>query len=91
MVNNTYIVVIEVKDNNRKVVLKDKVRQEYRNLCSICDNCWGIKTSDTHVEIRENLSKYIGEDDILFVIRSGIAAAWRNIYTEDSIWLKENL
>ena len=87
----TYIVAFEVTNENRKENLKTKLR-EYGTYCPINDNCWAIVSGNSPVQIRDNLNLSLINSDRLFVIRSGIAAAWQNVYSDDnSKWLKERL
>ena len=88
---NTYIVAFEVFNDDRKENLKTKLR-EYGTYCPINDNCWAIVSEDTAIQIRDNLNLSLVASDRIFVIRSGVIAAWRNVYSDDnSKWLKERL
>ena len=88
---NTYIVAFEVLNDERKENLKTKLR-EYGTYCPINDNCWAIVSEDTAIQIRNNLNSSLNASDRIFVIRSGVTAAWRNVYgDENSKWLKERL
>jgi hypothetical protein len=59
--------------------------------CPINKYCWAVMTDKTAPELRDYLSS-AAPSARLFVIRSGVAAAWRNPYsTTNSDWLKKNL
>ncbi len=87
----TYIVTFEVSDASKQNQLKEKLKQ-YSGYCPIHDNCWAVISDQSAVQIRDFLNKDISESDRIFVIRSGIEAAWTNPYnTKNSEWLKEKL
>ena len=87
----TYIVTFEVSDVSRKSNLKEKLKT-YSTFCPIHDNCWVIVSDQNAVQIRDFLSKDLSVLERIFVIRSGIEAAWTNPYSpENSEWLKERL
>ena len=88
---STYIVAFEVDDATRKYNLKEKLKT-YGTYCPINDNCWAIVSEKTPVQIRDHLNEALINSDRIFVIRSGIYAAWRNAYGEkNDEWLKERL
>ena len=86
-----YIVTFEVADPNRKGQLKDKLKG-YGTFCPINENCWAIVTSERATQIRDKLIEFVQPSDKLFVIKSGVEAAWRNVYgPKNTDWLKEYL
>lgn len=86
-----YIVTFELSDASKKSDLKAKLKQ-YSGYCPIHDNCWAVVSDHSAVQIRDFLYKDLCESDRIFVIRSGIEAAWTNPYSIDnSEWLKERL
>ena len=65
---------------------------EYGTYCPINDNCWAIVSDCTPVQVRDKLDQSLSDSDRIFVIRSGTAAAWRNVFGEKNTkWLKEYL
>lgn len=87
----TYIVTFEVSDVSIKNDLKEKLKG-YGTFCPIHDNCWAIVSDQSAVQIRDFLNEDLSVSDRVFVIRSGIEAAWTNPYSaEHSEWLKEKL
>jgi len=86
-----YIVAFEVANTTNKANLKERLKQ-YGSYCPINDNCWAIVTNQTAVQVRDTLTASIQNDDKMFVIKSGVEAAWRNAYgPENTNWLKEKL
>ena len=56
------------------------------------DSTWFVKTNLTHVELRDELAKYLDKNDKLLVVNvTGDAAAWRGFSKEAGQWLKDNL
>ena len=86
-----YIITFEVKDATRLANLKEKI-QSYKVYCPIHDNCWAIITENSAVQIRDYLNIAIAPMDRVFVIKSGVEAAWNDSYgTENADWLKAQL
>lgn len=86
-----YIVDFEIKDSAVKTSVKEKLKT-YGTYCPISNNCWAIVTSNSAVQIRDNISPLLGPQDRIFVVRSGSEAAWKNSYSvKHSEWLKEKL
>ena len=87
----TYIVTFEVNDDLKKNQIKEKLKQ-YSGYCPIHDSCWAIISDQSAVQILNFLSTDLPASERIFVIRSGIEAAWTNPYsTNNSEWLKERL
>ena len=87
----TYIVTFEVDDDLKKNQIKEKLKQ-YSGYCPIHDNCWAVISDQSTVQIRDFLNKDLSASDRIFVIRSGVDAAWTNPYSiKNSEWLKERL
>lgn len=87
----TYIVTFEVNDSLRKSALTEKLKA-YGTYCPIHGNCWAIQSNNTAAQVREFLDQALNSSDRIFVIRTGVNAAWRNTYDEkNSKWLKERL
>ena len=66
--------------------------QKYSKWGRISKSVWAVVPQQgiTAAMIRDNLAKFIDKDDRLFVIKSGVEAAWRNSMCDNG-WLKENL
>jgi len=86
-----YIVTFEVADAARKAALKERLKA-YGTFCPINANCWAIVTDRSAAQIRDDLMVTIPTTDKIFVVKSGVEAAWRNAYGQkNSDWLKEHL
>lgn len=86
-----YIITFEVPDPTRRNNLKERLKL-YGTYCPIHENCWAIVTNNSSVQIRDNLNEVISPSDSIFVIKSGVEAAWNNSYgTDNADWLKEKL
>lgn len=87
----TYIVTFEVSDDSKQNQLKEKLKQ-YGGYCPIHDNCWAVISDHSAAQIRDFLSRDLSASERIFVIRSGIEAAWKNSFgAKHDEWLKENL
>ena len=86
-----YIVTFEVANIKDKKRLTERL-QAYGTFCPINTNCWAIVTNQKATQVRDTLMEVIKTSDKIFVIKSGIEAAWRNAYGQkNSDWLKEKL
>ncbi|MCL2196499.1 MAG: hypothetical protein FWB77_02670 [Treponema sp.] len=56
----------------------------------ITESLWGIKTEKTAVQIRDELQNITKNGSAIFVIKSGVEAAWANVICRNQ-WLKDNL
>lgn len=64
--------------------------KSYTGWARINESVWAVVTHYTAVQVRDQLSRYIDPNDRIFVLKSGVEAAWRNTLC-DGHWLKENL
>ena len=62
----------------------------YRAWAHITESTWAIVTGDGHKEIRDKLGQHLPKGSRLLVVKSGTAAAWRNVLCRNE-WLKKNL
>lgn len=69
-----------------------KALKAYRTWAKITESTWAVVTEQTAVQVRDHLTTFIDADagDRLFVIKSGVEAAWRNVRCSNQ-WLKRNL
>jgi len=66
--------------------------KSYRKYCPINRNCWAILTDQRANDIRDFLGGVLSAEDRLFIIRSGVEAAWFNSFgPKNSAWLKKHL
>lgn len=87
----TYIVTFEIKDSTRRLTVKNKLK-EFGIFCPIHENAWAIRTDKKATEVRDTVTPLMTNEDRIFVIRTGVEAAWKNTYgNENSEWLKKHL
>jgi hypothetical protein len=60
----------------------------YRTWARVTESSWIVVTEDDASAIRDNLSQHMDDEDRLFVLKSGVAAAWKNVRCKSS-WLKK--
>ena len=85
---NAYIICFEIKNPNHIKSVEDKLI-EYGTWARINANCWSIVTDQSAVIIRDSL-KDLAPGEYIFVIKSGVEAAWTNSYASND-WLRRNL
>ena len=87
----TYVVSFCTQTESTRLQVCNILRS-YGSYCPIHNNCWAVSTPATAVEIRNNVMSVLGANDSVFVVRSGIEAAWHNSYGDaNNNWLKEML
>lgn len=64
--------------------------KSYGTWAKIVDNTWAIVTEKSAKEVRDHLSSLIGSDGRIFVVKSGVEAAWKNAICTNE-WLKKNI
>lgn len=84
-----YIISYDLRKNRNYEPLYEAIRS-YPNSAKITESTWAIVTSNSAVQVRDRLMRIIDSDDRLFVVKSGVEAAWINVICDNS-WLKENL
>ena len=62
----------------------------YGTWAKILKSCWAVVTNSSAEKLRDDLLKHMDADDGIFVIKSGVEAAWRKVECEGS-WLQKNL
>ena len=62
----------------------------YKTWAHITESTWAVVSDDDHKTIRDDLGQYLPEGSRIFVVKSGTAAAWRNVICRNQ-WLKKNL
>ena len=85
----TYIVCFEIKNSTVIETVGNKLKQ-YETWARINANCWAVVTGQSAVAIRDTLKTLIAPNDYIFVIKSGVEAAWSNSYANND-WLQKNL
>ena len=87
---NTYIISYDLRKEQNYDGLYNKIK-DYGIWAKITESTWAIKTNNSAVEVRDNLKQVIKEDDNrLFVVKSGLEAAWSNIIGKNE-WFQKNL
>ena len=84
-----YIITYDLR-NSRDYASLHKAIKRHSKWAKVTESTWAVLTEKSATEIRDNLSKVMDSDDRLFIIKSGVEAAWRNSICENE-WLKENL
>ena len=84
-----YLISYDLINRRDYNVLYDAIRS-YGTWAKINESLWAIVTTQSALQIYENLIKFVDNDDRLFVIKSGGEAAWINAISSDD-WLKSNL
>lgn len=64
--------------------------KSYSVWAHITESTWFVKTLDSCVTVRDNLSKHIDNNDRLFVAELTGTAAWHNVICKDQ-YIKDNL
>ncbi len=85
----TYIVCFEIKNSADIEAVGNKLK-EYGTWARINANCWAVVTEHSAVTIRDTLRSLVAPNDYMFVIKSGVEAAWFNSYANND-WLRKNL
>jgi len=62
----------------------------YTRWAYVNQSVWAVVTDKSAVAIRDHLAQYIDANDRIFIVKSGVEAAWRNVICKNE-WLKENL
>lgn len=87
--SNCYIINYDLrKDKDYDSLIK--AIKAYGTWAKILKSCWAVVTTQSAVQVRDNLLKHMDNDDGIFVIKSGTEAAWRAVECS-SEWLKKNL
>lgn len=85
----TYIISYDMAEGGDDEDLHEAI-QSYEIWAHITDSTWAVVTEDNAKEVRDHLSVYLPQESRLIVVKSGIEAAWRNVFCR-SEWLKRSL
>lgn len=92
----TYLIMYDLNkevqgysDANKK--LTDRIKEIFPTWWHHLDSTWIVVTELDHKEIRDNLQRYIDEDDELLVVLSSGVGAWSGFSEKGSKWLKDHL
>ena len=84
-----YIISYDLRKDRDYESLYEAIKS-YGTWAHITESTWAVVTSQTAVQVRDYLLSHMDQDDGLFVVKSGIEAAWKNVICR-SQWLKDNL
>lgn len=62
----------------------------YGTWAHITESTWAIVTEQKAVAVRDYLTENIPQGSRVFVVKSGVEAAWKNVICKNE-WLKNNL
>lgn len=85
-----YIVSYDLRQPGRNYNALYEALRTYNQWARVNESVWAIVTPSSAVQVRDHLAQHVDANDRLFVIKSGVEAAWRNSICK-SEWLKENL
>lgn len=85
----TYIVSYDLRKSGQNYKwLIDRIEAYPHS--KILESLWAIKSQYSATELRNDLARFLDDNDGLFIIKSWQEAAWKGI-TGNSDWLKTNL
>lgn len=84
-----YIISYDLVNQRNYEELWEAIKK-YPGWAKITESTWAVKTEHSAKQIRDDLSQFLDQDDRVFVIKSGIEAAWRNCICRNE-WLQNNL
>ena len=85
----TYIISYDLRKSRNYDGLYNAIKS-YGTWAKVTESTWAVKTNSSAVQVRDHLASTMDSDDRIFVIKSGIEAAWRNAIGKNE-WFKENL
>ena len=86
----TYIISYDLRKPGQNYDQLYEAIKSYGTWARVNESVWAVVTTNTAVQIRDHLLRFIDTNDRLFVIKSGVEAAWRNSICKNE-WLKEHL
>ncbi len=90
ILKETYLISYDLSDEDSYEDLYDYIKS-YNSWAHISESLWAIKTNKNAKKIRDEIVDVIDdEDSTIFVIKSGVEAAWINVICKNA-WLKDNL
>ena len=84
-----YIISYDMSEGGDYNALHNAIK-DYDSWAHITESTWAVVTGYSAEVIRNRLSRYLPDGSSLFVVGSGIEAAWRNVFCR-SEWLKRSL
>ena len=74
----TYIISYDMAQGGDYDALHEAI-QSYEYWAHITDSTWAVLTEDSAQMIHDHLSEYLPDGSLLFVVRSGVEAAWQYV------------
>lgn len=84
-----YIISYDMAEGGDDNALYDAIK-DYGTWAHITESTWAVVTECSAKDVRDDLDTYLPEGSRLFVVKSGIEAAWRNVICSNE-WPKRNL
>ena len=84
-----YIISYDLRGNRNYQPLYDAI-ESYSTWAKITESTWSVVTTKSAVDVRNHLISVMDGDDRLFIVKSGVEAAWKNVICKNE-WLKNQL
>jgi len=84
-----YIISYDLRNKRDYEDLYEAIKS-YGTWAHITESTWAVVTSKSATQVRDHLLGHIDDDDRIFVVKSGVEAAWRSVICRNQ-WLKDNL
>ncbi|MCX8531572.1 hypothetical protein [Chryseobacterium luquanense] len=86
----TYIVIYQLDSDGDENALIEYIKS-YKTWARITDNSFAVTTIDIKaIQLRDDLLQFKGNNGRIFVVKSGVEAAWSNTRGK-SEWFKKNM
>ncbi|MGR3316811.1 hypothetical protein [Roseovarius indicus] len=86
---NTYVVAYDLSYAGQNYECLTRKLRAYGTYCHLQQSAWLIESSQTAVQVRDNLSACLDGNDRLFVAELSGEAAWTGYDAATSKWIKE--
>lgn len=85
-----YIVTYDLRKPDRDYEKLYEAIKSYGTWAHVTESVWAVITARTAPQVRDHLLSFMDSNDRIFVVKSGVEAAWRNPICKNE-WLKEHL
>lgn len=85
-----YIISYDLRAPGRDYEKVYEKIKSFGKWAKITESTWAVVSAKTASQIRDDLKVIVDANDRLFVVKSGVEAAWRNTKCT-SEWLRANL
>lgn len=85
----SYLITYDLRKNRDYTSLYSAIKS-YGTWAKITESSWIVVTEQNAVQVRDFLSNSLDEDDRLFVMKYGGAAAWKNAIAQND-WFHKYL